>query len=35
MLDADSLVALKKAGVPDRVVTAMLEAPAKKAPDPV
>lgn len=29
-LDADALVALKKAGVSDRVVTAMLESPAKK-----
>lgn len=29
-LDADALVALKKAGVSDRVVTTMLEAPAKK-----
>jgi hypothetical protein len=32
--DTDALVALKKAGVSDRVLTAMLETPAKKASAP-
>ncbi len=31
-LDTDALVALKKAGVSDRVVTAMMEVPARKSP---